>query len=124
MKNGRDRIRSEPTHTYNACKPGTGTGLLALLAVEAGAGQVYACETNPVLAKMAQAIVAAAHGARAEETIVVLNKSSHELRIGEGTCSQHGACTMPSTAITHASHHVHLSLSQRSQICRLESISS
>lgn len=62
--------------------PGTGTGLLALLALEAGAERVYACETNPVLANMARAIVAA-HGPGAKDGVVVVNKASQELRVGE-----------------------------------------
>ena len=62
--------------------PGTGTGLLALLALEAGAERVYACEMNPVLANMARAIVAA-HGPGAKDGVVVVNKASQELRVGE-----------------------------------------
>lgn len=77
--NSPKNTHTHPTHA------GTGTGLLALLAVEAGAGQVYACETNPVLANMARAIVAA-HGPKAKEAVVVLNKASQELRVGEGRC--------------------------------------
>ncbi len=70
-------------HNATITMAGTGTGLLALLALEAGAERVYACETNPVLANMAQAIVAA-HGPKAKEGIVVTNKASQDLRIGEG----------------------------------------
>jgi hypothetical protein len=68
---------------------------LALLALEAGAERVYACETNPVLANMAQAIVAA-HGGRANEAIVVINKASQELSIGEGG---YFACAFPTIPI-------------------------
>lgn len=58
---------------------GAGTGLLAMMAARAGAGQVVTCETNPMLAEIATRVVAA-HGMA--DVITVLPKSSTELRVG------------------------------------------
>jgi type II protein arginine methyltransferase len=59
---------------------GTGSGILALLAARAGAGQVITCETNPYLVDVAREIIAANGCA---DRITVLHKSSKKLSIGE-----------------------------------------
>ncbi|MCM2388376.1 50S ribosomal protein L11 methyltransferase [Streptomyces albipurpureus] len=58
---------------------GTGTGLLAMGAVKAGASHVYTCEENPLLAEIARQIVAE-HGM--SDSITVLNKRSTQLVVG------------------------------------------
>jgi type II protein arginine methyltransferase len=58
---------------------GTGSGILALLAAQAGAGQVITCETNPYLVDVAREIIAANGYA---DRITVLHKSSKKLEIG------------------------------------------
>ncbi|GAA0470244.1 50S ribosomal protein L11 methyltransferase [Streptomyces stramineus] len=58
---------------------GTGTGLLAMGAVRAGASHVYTCEANPLLAEIARQIIAE-HGM--SDSITVLNKRSTELVVG------------------------------------------
>ncbi|WP_394730575.1 50S ribosomal protein L11 methyltransferase [Altererythrobacter sp. GH1-8] len=55
---------------------GTGSGLLAMMAVRAGAKRVYACEANPVLAAAAKEVIAANGMA---DAIMVFAKSSVEL---------------------------------------------
>lgn len=59
---------------------GTGTGLLAMSAIRAGAARVYTCEENPLLAEMARQIIAG-HGM--SDVVTVLDKRSDELRVGE-----------------------------------------
>ncbi|WP_218150564.1 50S ribosomal protein L11 methyltransferase [Actinokineospora terrae] len=58
---------------------GSGTGLLAMMAVKAGAGSVTTCEQNPVLAAVAEQIIAA-HGLA--EVITVVPKLSTDLVVG------------------------------------------
>ncbi len=58
---------------------GAGSGILALLAARAGAGQVITCETNPYLVDVAREIVAANGYA---DRITVLHKSSKKLSVG------------------------------------------
>lgn len=58
---------------------GTGTGLLAMMAARAGAGQVVACEVEPRLAEIAREIVAK-NGL--ERQITVLARKSTELAAG------------------------------------------
>ena len=58
---------------------GTGTGLLAMMAVQAGAARVTTCEANPVLAEIARQVIAA-NGMIKE--ITVIPKRSTELVIG------------------------------------------
>ncbi|WP_394821403.1 50S ribosomal protein L11 methyltransferase [Pendulispora albinea] len=58
---------------------GTGTGLLAMLAVKAGARRVTTCEANPLMADIAKRIIAANGMA---STITVVSKKSTDLRMG------------------------------------------
>jgi predicted RNA methylase len=58
---------------------GSGTGLLAMLAARAGASEVVSCEANPLLAEIAQQLVAA-HGL--SDVITVLPRRSTDLVIG------------------------------------------
>jgi predicted O-methyltransferase YrrM len=58
---------------------GSGSGLLAMAAVRAGAGRVFTCEMNPLLAEVARQVVEA-HGMA--ETVTVIGKPSHELAVG------------------------------------------
>ncbi|MEL6864016.1 MAG: tetratricopeptide repeat protein [Bacteroidota bacterium] len=59
---------------------GTGSGLLAMMAMRAGASEVYACEMVPALAEAATQIVAA-NGYK--EQIHIINKKSTALKVGE-----------------------------------------
>ncbi len=59
---------------------GAGTGLLSLLALRAGAGQVIACEMEPAVARMAMTI-ARANGA--EDRLRIIPRNSAELILGE-----------------------------------------
>jgi predicted RNA methylase len=59
---------------------GTGSGLLAMAAVRAGAAKVIACEMNPLLAEIARQVVGANGMSQA---ITVIGKPSTDLRIGE-----------------------------------------
>ncbi len=56
---------------------GTGTGLLAWMALEAGAGHVVACETNPVLSTVARDLLG-------QERATVVNASSYDLHLTGG----------------------------------------
>ncbi|MFI9200066.1 50S ribosomal protein L11 methyltransferase [Streptomyces sp. NPDC053048] len=58
---------------------GSGTGLLAMAAVRAGASRVYTCEENPLLAEIARQTVAE-HGM--SDVITVFNKRSTHLSVG------------------------------------------
>jgi predicted RNA methylase len=58
---------------------GSGTGLLAMMAVRAGAGRVTTCEANPLLAEIARHVIAA-HGM--SDVIAVVSALSTELEIG------------------------------------------
>ncbi|MFK0291952.1 50S ribosomal protein L11 methyltransferase [Streptomyces sp. NPDC090442] len=58
---------------------GTGTGLLAMGAVKAGASHVYTCEANPLLAEMARQNIAG-HGMA--DRVTVLNSWSTGLEVG------------------------------------------
>lgn len=58
---------------------GAGSGLLAMLAVQAGAGRVTACEANPLVAEIARQVVEA-HGLA--DVVTIVPKRSTELRIG------------------------------------------
>lgn len=58
---------------------GTGCGLLAMMAARAGAGQVYTCEQEPVLAQIAQKIIR--HNGLSH-LITVIPKKSSEIQIG------------------------------------------
>lgn len=58
---------------------GTGTGLLAMMAIQAGAGRVTTCEANPLLAEIARQLITA-HGM--EKEITVIAKSSTDLVVG------------------------------------------
>jgi predicted RNA methylase len=58
---------------------GSGSGILAMMAIRAGAGRVTTCEANPVIADLARQIVAA-HGMA--NVIDVLAVHSTNLRVG------------------------------------------
>ncbi len=58
---------------------GSGTGLLAMMAVQAGAGRVTTCEADPVLAEIACRVVEQ-HGL--SDVITVLPRMSTDLRVG------------------------------------------
>jgi type II protein arginine methyltransferase len=58
---------------------GSGTGLLAMMAVRAGAAMVTTCEVNPVLAELTRQIVAR-HGL--SDVITVIPRQSTDLRVG------------------------------------------
>ncbi|GAA2974145.1 50S ribosomal protein L11 methyltransferase [Actinokineospora diospyrosa] len=58
---------------------GSGTGLLAMMAAKAGAGAVTTCEQNPVLAAVAERIIAQ-HGL--SDVITVVPKLSTDLVVG------------------------------------------
>ncbi|CAM9933475.1 unnamed protein product [Heterosigma akashiwo] len=60
---------------------GTGTGLLAMMAVRAGASKVYACEMFEAMAKIAEEVCSLNFP---EGQISVLAKKSTELTVGEG----------------------------------------
>lgn len=59
---------------------GTGSGLLAMMAARAGAGHVYACEQDPILAHLAQDIIAK-NGY--SDKITIIAKNSQDLIIGK-----------------------------------------
>lgn len=58
---------------------GAGTGLLAMMAVRAGAAHVYSCEANPLMAEVARQVVAAEGFA---DRVTVLSCRSDELVVG------------------------------------------
>jgi hypothetical protein len=58
---------------------GSGAGLLAMMAADAGAGRVTTCEANPVLAEIARRIIAE-HGM--SDIITVIPKWSTDLVVG------------------------------------------
>ena len=58
---------------------GTGTGILAMMAVEAGAAHVYTCECEPLLAEVARENIAR-NGL--SDRITVLAKRSNEVEVG------------------------------------------
>lgn len=60
---------------------GTGSGLLAMSAVRAGAGHVYTCELNPLLAEVAGQIITAQG---MDDRITVISRASTGLRVGPG----------------------------------------
>ncbi len=59
---------------------GTGSGLLAMMAARAGARRVVACEISSVLAEAARDVVTAN---RLADRVVVVNRKSTALRLGE-----------------------------------------
>ncbi|MBB1242896.1 50S ribosomal protein L11 methyltransferase [Streptomyces durbertensis] len=58
---------------------GAGTGLLAMMAVRAGAAHVYSCEANPLMVEVARQVVAAEGFA---DRVTVLACRSDELAVG------------------------------------------
>lgn len=58
---------------------GTGTGLLAMLAAQAGAAHVYTCERRPDVAAAAQEIIARNGFA---DRITVISKDAHAMQLG------------------------------------------
>lgn len=75
----RDAIRSRVTDGMSVLEIGTGTGLLAMMAVEAGAGHVITCEDVPEIAERARRIISR-NGF--QDRITVLNKNSRDLKVG------------------------------------------
>ena len=59
---------------------GTGSGLLAMMAIRAGAKHVYACEVNPVLASAARDII---ERNGFSDKITLIEKHSSQIKIGE-----------------------------------------
>ncbi|CAM9951286.1 unnamed protein product [Heterosigma akashiwo] len=70
---------------------GTGTGLLAMMAVRAGASKVYACEMFEAMAKIAEEVCSLNFP---EGQISVLAKKSTELTVGEGEIFQPGRTSL------------------------------
>ncbi len=58
---------------------GSGTGLLAMMAVRAGAKHVYSCEVVPEIAAMAKQIVAENN---LQDRITIIPKISHDVTVG------------------------------------------
>lgn len=58
---------------------GTGSGILAMIAARAGAAHVYACEGNPLLAKLAEDII---DSNGLGDKITIIAKHSTDLKIG------------------------------------------
>jgi type II protein arginine methyltransferase len=58
---------------------GSGSGLLAMVALRAGAARVYTCEENPLLAEIARQVISG-HGM--SDLITVLDKRSTDLIVG------------------------------------------
>ncbi len=58
---------------------GSGSGLLAMVAIRAGASRVYTCEDNPLLAEIARQVISG-HGM--SDVITVLDKRSTDLVVG------------------------------------------
>ncbi|KAA2252602.1 hypothetical protein F0L68_35000 [Solihabitans fulvus] len=58
---------------------GSGTGLLAMMAVQAGAGKVTSCEGNPLLAEITRRVIAE-HGL--SDRVTVIPRMSTDLRVG------------------------------------------
>ncbi len=58
---------------------GTGSGLLAMMSVEAGAEHVYACESNPILADLANKVIAQ-NGM--DHAITIISKHSSQMAVG------------------------------------------
>lgn len=75
----RDAIRARVTDGMSVLEIGTGTGLLSMMAVEAGAGHVTTCEDVPEIAERARRIIAR-NGF--QDRITVLNKNSRDLKVG------------------------------------------
>ena len=59
---------------------GTGSGLLSMMAVRAGAQKVYGCEVVPEIAEVAKRVVA---DNGMQEKITVINKKSTSIKVGE-----------------------------------------
>ena len=59
---------------------GTGSGLLAMMSARAGAGQVVACEAQPMVADVADKIV---HAGGYGDVVTVVPKMSTMMRVGE-----------------------------------------
>jgi hypothetical protein len=76
----RDAIRASVTEGMSVLEIGTGTGLLAMLAVQAGAAHVTTCEQVPEIAERARRIIAR-NGF--EDRITVLDKNSRSLVVGK-----------------------------------------
>ena len=58
---------------------GSGSGLLAMVAIRAGASRVYTCEENPLLAEIARQVIS---GYGMSDVITVLDKRSTDLVVG------------------------------------------
>jgi type II protein arginine methyltransferase len=88
MMNDHKRNRAYERALQRSIKPGmlvldigSGSGLLAMLAIKAGAAHVITCEAKPLLALLARRIIQQ-NGMASK--ITVLNKLSTQLQVGEG----------------------------------------
>ncbi|HEX8079247.1 MAG TPA: 50S ribosomal protein L11 methyltransferase [Jatrophihabitans sp.] len=86
MLNDRQRNDTFAAAVRQVVKPGdhvldigSGSGLLAMLAVQAGADRVISCEVDPLLAEVARQVI---HSNGLSEHITVVQKLSTDLRIG------------------------------------------
>jgi arginine Nomega-methyltransferase len=71
-----DRVVPPGSHVLDI---GSGTGLLAMMAIRSGARHVTSCEANPLLAEIATQVIAS-HGM--SDVITVIPKMSTELKVG------------------------------------------
>ena len=76
----REALAAVVTPGCTVLEIGTGSGILAILAAQAGAGLVVTCEHQPLMAKIARKIVRD-HGL--EDTVKVIAKGSDGLILGE-----------------------------------------
>jgi len=76
----REAITKAVTEDSLVLEIGTGSGLLAMMAAEAGAAHVYTCETNPLIARKAEEIIAAN---RLQDRISVIRKNSLHIVTGK-----------------------------------------
>lgn len=75
----RDAINATVTEGMSVLEIGTGSGLLAMMAVEAGAGHVTTCEKVPEIAATAREII---RRNGFQDRITVLDKHSKQLSVG------------------------------------------
>lgn len=83
MLNDRERNDAFATAIERRIRPGShvldigsGTGLLAMLAAQAGGGRVTSCEADPMLAEIAHAVVAQHN---LDDVVTIVNRMSTEL---------------------------------------------
>ncbi len=76
----REALAAVVTPGCTVLEIGTGSGILAILAAQAGAGRVVTCEHQPLMARIAKEIV---RDNGLEDTITVIAKGSDQLILGE-----------------------------------------